>query len=157
MAKKTNKTTTKTPYGETVEITNKIPAECWNFTDGAIWEIPQNTKVKISNIHDAFHTSVMLERCTTTKVDTAYTLAPYLENEINGKVQRGYKFIINNKVLNENSTLVTKIPEVTDDIIGDLIAYETNTATKKQAKKLFSTLKKTGLGKKLQGHYSSRT
>ena len=42
------------------------------------------------------------------------------------------------------------------DLVGELMAYEDGSGDDKRTSKLFSHLKKTGIGSKLQGHYSSR-
>jgi hypothetical protein len=61
---------------------------------------------------------------------------------------------VNNEILSE--AIGIELPRKTADIVGDLIAYEENHASPSQVKRLFKTLKKTGLGLKLQGHYSSK-
>ena len=69
-------------------------------------------------------------------------------------VQRGYRFIINNEELGK--ALGVPIPKKTEDLVGDILAYETGAASPSQTKKLFKSLKKSGTDQKLQRHYSSR-
>ncbi len=63
---------------------------------------------------------------------------------------KGMKFV---KIPKSFSPEKVKVPR---DIVDDILDYESGRMTRGQEKKFFSKLKKTGLGYKLQGHYSSR-
>lgn len=67
-----------------------------------------------------------------------------------------YNFKTNYKVINVPDN--TKLSPITahDKMIENLIAYESGELNEKETKTFFKQLKKSGVGKSLQGHYSSR-
>jgi hypothetical protein len=42
------------------------------------------------------------------------------------------------------------------DLVDDLMAYESGEMSEQNVKKLFNKLRKSGVGRHLQGHYSSK-
>ena len=141
------------PYGQTLPLLQPIPkCECWNSTTGGTADLPAGLFITVEHAYDATQTTVLASTCGSSirKDDPRIHLGGLPLS--NG--DKGYRFIIPNTFL--ALALGTPMPEKTEDIVGDLIAYETGQMSPKQEKKLFKTLKSSGLGKKLQGHYSSR-
>jgi hypothetical protein len=64
----------------------------------------------------------------------------------------------------EENYVVVKVPKIikpqkvsaSDKFINNIINYEAGNLNKTKTKQLFNKLRKTGIGYKLQGHYSSR-
>jgi len=67
-----------------------------------------------------------------------------------------YNFEENYKVVNVPASTPEAKPTAHDKFIDGIIQYESGEATPEQERKLFKKLKTSGIGKKLQGHYSSR-
>lgn len=122
------------PYGQTFALKSPLAnVECWNRNDHERFTLPAGTLLKLEHANDAKHTTCMASR----------EMFPGC-----------YRWIVGNVEL--EAAIGIEIPHVTGDLIGELIAYESGEATPKQTRQLFTTLRKTGIGSKLQGHYSSR-
>lgn len=67
-----------------------------------------------------------------------------------------YNFKKNYKVVNVPVSTPEADSNEKDKLVDAIIKYESGDASEKEEKKLFSKLRKTGVGKHLQGHYSSR-
>ena len=119
--------------------------ECWNAVDGSTATIKTGETIKVIRVYDATHTTI---RC------SQEDGRPLTHPDGTPSPQMGYRFIVENSVL--GPAIGVKMPKKTADLVGDLMAYENGTATPKQTAKLFKTLKKSGIGKQLQGHYSSQ-
>ena len=145
-----------TYYGKSfVTLTPIENVECWNCSDGTVGTIPAETTLKVEYAYDATHTVVMVETGPGLLENKSYRLYGVKLGDLpNGQPHFGYRFIVPNGTL--GAAISVDMPESTPDLIGDLIAYEDGTATEETTSRLFRTLKKTGIGSRLQGHYSSR-
>jgi hypothetical protein len=138
----------KIPYRETFKLKRKLESvECWNFSGDDRYDIPKGRMVRLDNSGSATETVVTVLDRNGNSVGI-----PCLRT--GGAWQQGYRFIVDNQVLGK--AIGIKMPKTTPDLVGDIIAYETGEATPKQAAKLMRDLKKSGIGKRLQGHYSSK-
>jgi len=136
------------PYGQTFKLNQPIlSVECWNFTRGELFDLPVGTSISLECVNDAKHTTV----CVRDSNGRANGLPLMFKN---GTTQTGYRFIVENQCLGRAIGL--EMPKRTMDLVGDLIRYEEGKSNEKQTKRLFNTLRKTGIGNRLQGHYSSR-
>lgn len=145
--------TTTAPYGQTLQLLEPIPnCECWNSTNGATANLPKGMFITLEHAYDSTQTTVLASSCGSSALKADPKIHVGGLPLSNGDT--GYRFIIPNTFLTH--ALGIQMPETTPDIVGDLIAYETGQMSHKQEKKLFKNLKSSGLGKKLQGHYSSR-
>ena len=139
---------TVAPYGRKFFTSMPlIGVECWNFTGGEKHTLPTGTILEVERVYDATHTTCML-------CDESGDHPGIMLSLKDGTQQRGYRFIVENQQLGKS--IGHPMPKKTQDMIGDLLAYESGNADGKQTKRLFRTLRKTGIGSKLQGHYSSR-
>lgn len=130
----------KAPYGKTFALkTPLVDVECWNRTANERYTLPAGTLLKLEHVNDATHTTCMAQ----TEGGKSRAIFPGC-----------YRWIVENQALGE--AIGVKMPKRTADLIGDIIRYESGEATAAQESKLFSTLRRTGIGRKLQGHYSSR-
>lgn len=128
------------PYDKIFTLSIDIPnAECWNWSNNERVTLPANTRVRVLRVYDATHTTIEV-------VDQNNNTVEFAPN--------GYRWIVPNTILAK--AIDAYVPERTADLIGDIIAYESGEASEQQTKKLFKKLQKTGIGRKLQGHYSSR-
>ncbi len=139
----------KIPYGQTFALKTALEnVECWNMTGNERFTLPAGTLLKLEHCYDSFHTTCMAQNpAAQTKVFPAIPEALEL-------FPGAYRFIVENQAL--GAAIGVPMPKKTADLVGDIIAYESGEADEKQTKRLFKTLKKTGIGSKLQGHYSSR-
>jgi len=143
----------KPPYKQTLPLLHPLPkSQCWNSTNGSTADLPAGLLITVEGGYDAWNTTILASTCGS----SAYPADPRIH--IGGLPLTdgtlGYRFIIPNQTLGE--ALGVSMPKKTGDIIGDIIAYESGEASPSQTRRLFRSLKKTGIGKKLQGHYSSR-
>jgi hypothetical protein len=125
--------------------------ECWNFTDGSTGKFNVGESVEVLHIYDTTHTVIQCEEKDGRPVflNGDHKVSPH-----SGERVMGYRFIAPNLAL--WNAIGVKRPRKTADLVGDLIAHETGNATPIQQKRLFRTLRKSGIGAKLQGHYSSQ-
>lgn len=141
---------TQAPYGQTFPLLSDLTnVECWNFTDNSRYTLPKGTMLKVEHVNDATHTTCMV----------IVPKPPLREDgcqpaDVSPIAHNAWRFIVENQAL--AAAIGVPMPKKTADLVGDIIAYESGTASPKRTKKLFSTLRKTGIGRKLQGHYSSR-
>jgi hypothetical protein len=149
------------PYGKTFQLKAAlVDVECWNFSTPQRFTVPAGLLVRLDTIADTTHTTVCVvdEAGEASGIELGYV--PTFHHHIpstHDRTQRtaiGYRFIVENQILGE--AIGIEMPKTTSDLVGDLIAYETGTTDDKTTKRLFKTLKKTGIGSRLQGHYSSR-
>lgn len=119
--------------------------ECWNCTDGSSGDFQAGETIRVLHVHDKTHTTI---QC---KEKDGHPL-----NNPDGtpSERKGWRFIVPNTMLAR--AIQAEVPLETVDLIGDLIAYETGEADEETTERLFNTLRETGIGSKLQGHYSSR-
>lgn len=130
----------KIPYGKTFVLKTELTGiECWNRTDGERFTLPAGTLLKLEHVNDATHTTCMAQ----TEGGESREMFPGC-----------YRWIVENQAL--GVAIGVRMPKRTGDLVGDIMAYESGEATPKQEKRLFSTLHRTGIGRRLQGHYSSR-
>lgn len=128
------------PYHKTFTLLADIPnVECWNWTSGKTVTLPKGATLKVIQVYDATHTTCSI-------VDEKGETVEFAPS--------GYRWIINNTALSK--AIGAYVPRRTGDLVGDLIAYESGESSPKQTARLFKKLRKTGIGRKLQGHYSSR-
>lgn len=128
------------PYGKTFALKRALEnVECWNKSSDERYTLPVGTLLKVEHVNDATHTTCMAQD----KHGKAPELFPGC-----------YRWIVENQALGD--AIGITMPNKTGDLVGDIIAYAIGDATPKQAKRLFTTLRKTGIGRKLQGHYSRR-
>lgn len=135
------------PYGLKFKLTEPLrDVECWNFITDSTFTLPAGSTIELCSVSDSKHTTVRLldETGECNGVELTYMSRGQLVK------QRGYRFIINNKVLGEAMSMT--FPETTEDIVGDIIAYENGEATPEQEAKLLAN----PICRHLQGHYSSR-
>ena len=118
--------------------------ECWNYTRGETATFQAGETIEVCNPNDATHTTILCSQ---------EDGRPVSNRDGTPADKNGYRFIVQNDVLSE----AIGIPiGTTYDFVGEILAYENGELDKKRTKKLFAYLKKTGIGGKLQGHYSSR-
>lgn len=151
----------RVPYGEQFMLLLELKdVECWNYGDCKA-TLPIGTVVKLDSVNDATHTTISLPQHKNGIPITFKDGRPY--SGVSHKHPRdpgnytggnGYRFIVENKAL--GAAIGVLMPRTTPDIVGDIMAYESGQADEKQTKRLFKTLQRTGIGHKLQGHYSSR-
>ena len=143
-----------TPYGRTFTLKTALEhVECWNCSDGSTGTIPGGTLILVEYANDSTRTTVMVKDGEGPKGRMGLTL----ENKPDGsppQQKAGYRFIVENQAL--GAAIGVPMPKKTADLVGDIIAYETGEADDEQTDRLFDTLRETGIGAKLQGHYSSR-
>jgi hypothetical protein len=153
------KTKAQSPYGQTATTARELTGvECWNFISRDTFTLPAGTRLRIDNPSDATKTVVcVVDECGEAvglRLTYTPTRFPHIL-AIDGPVhQTGYRFIVCNGALAEATGL--PIPTRTFDLVGELIAYETGKASTKRVRRLFGRLRETGIGSRLQGHYSSR-
>jgi hypothetical protein len=154
------KTSKPSIYNKTYVLNRALEhVECWNFIDGMQATIESGQTIEVCHPYDAFHTTI---QCTNPDGIPVFTKENLPFSGVSWPHPKGgtytgsngYRFIVNNEILSE--AIGIELPRKTADIVGDIIAYEENHASPSQVKRLFKTLKKTGLGLKLQGHYSSK-
>jgi hypothetical protein len=149
---------------------NKV--ECWNQSDGCWANFAAGETIQAVHAYDPFNTVILWSgamddkqegRPLTRKNGTPALHVPRTFDDGSGKPYfpgaeptplLGYRFIVNNDVLGK--AIGVKLPRKTRDLVGEIMAYEDGTASPGQVKRLFGALKRTGLGSRLQGHYSSR-
>lgn len=143
------------PYGQSFVLRRPLTdVECWNSSRDSTSSFAVGETITLCRVYDATHTTVVCAekdgRPLTNKDGTPdlYTVGTQQYP------RHGYRFIVPNQILGE--AIGIEMPATTPDLVGDLIAYETGEATPEQEAALFETLRETGIGKKLQGHYSSR-
>ena len=141
------------PYHKTFKLLKPLEkVRCWNFVSNDTFTVQAGLLITLNHPNDATSTTV----CVVDKDGKAPgILLNYVPHGRTEPVQQlGYRFTVNNLVLGD--AIGIPMPERTYDLVGDILAYETGKATDRQTKRLFTHLRKTGLGKQLQGHYSSR-
>lgn len=119
--------------------------ECWNFSDGSVGNFQAGETIRVQRVYDSTHTTILCAE---------KGGRPVTKPDGTMKVSLGYRFIVPNTMLAQ--AIDADVPLETDDLVGDIIAYETGTADKQTTDRLFTTLRKTGIGSKLQGHYGRR-
>jgi hypothetical protein len=151
----------KVPYGQTFALKTALEnVKCWNFTTDQTFTVPAGLLVRLENVDDATHTTVCVVDSEGKAPGIELTYIPRYfahiasTHELQPITALGYRFIVENQAL--GSAIGIPMPKKTADLVGDIIAYESGMADEKQTKRLFKTLKTTGIGSKLQGHYSSR-
>ena len=55
-----------------------------------------------------------------------------------------------------NKNLKKRVSGKQTDLVDDLMAYESGELSPQNVKRLFNKLRKSGVGRHLQGHYSSK-
>lgn len=151
----------KVPYGETFTLKTPLEnLECWNHGD-CMATLPVGETVKLDSVSDATHTTLSLPKRpdgipVTFKDGRPYTGVEHQHPREDRKYtgSNGYRFIVENQAL--GAAIGVPMPKKTMDLVGDIMAYESGEADEKTVKRLFRTLRKTGIGSRLQGHYSSR-
>lgn len=149
------------PWKQTFKLKHDLTeVECWNFTSGDKFTLPAGTLVRLENVNDSTSITVCVvdEKGNAPGIELTYvpTYHAHIKSthDRTPVVQRGYRFICENQKL--SAAIGIPLPEKQYDLVGEIMAYESGQASPTRTKKLFSTLRKTGIGKKLQGHYSSR-
>jgi hypothetical protein len=131
-------------YGKTVVLLKAVEAECWNFADGSLHELPEGARIRTEHVSDETHTVVML-------VDEKGE-APGVELvRKDGTRQTGYRFVVDNAKLAEATCL--DVPRRTRDIVAEMMAWEAGELGEDQTARLFRTLRKDGTLRNLQGCY----
>jgi hypothetical protein len=140
-------------YGKVFVLkTPLLKVECWNSSNGAWADFAAGERIEVNHAYDAYHTNISWEGCIGR--DGFHAEGRPLTNMDGTPGHLGYRFIVNNVALGK--AIGVEMPAKTADIVGDIMAYEAGETTPAQRKKLFRTLKRTGIGAGLQGHYSSR-
>ncbi len=138
---------TQVPYGKTFLLLSPlVDVECWNLTSGEKFTLQAETLIRLEHVNDYTHTTIQLMNGNNQTVGTLL--------QTKDGVREGYRFIVENQALSK--AIGIPMPKKTPSLVSDIMAYENGTADEKTTKRLFKTLKKTGIGSKLQGHYSSR-
>lgn len=95
--------------------------------------------------------------------DTEERRAKALAQKLFNKKLAGGMFVETAKPYDfEQNYVVVKVPKIVKplrhkhDFVDDIISYESGKLSPQNTKKLFNKLRRTGVGKHLQGHYSSR-
>jgi hypothetical protein len=139
------KIATQGPYGQIFNLQSPLEqVESWNHTDGSLTTIPAGEAVRVLHVYDSSSTTI--QSCREEGLE--------VRCPADGKSSIGYRFIVNNVALSK--AIGVQLPVRTRDLVGEIIAYENGQAAAPQTRRLFRTLRRTGLGKGLQGHYSSR-
>jgi hypothetical protein len=148
-------------YGQVVVIASALPdVECWNFNCDDRFTLPAGTRIRVEHVNDAKYTTVTVvdEQGEAPGIELTYTPRYFAHIESTHDrapvKQLGYRFIVENRALAVATGL--PIPVKTRDLVGEIVAYETGAASPRQTKRLFGHLRRTGIGSRLQGHYSSR-
>lgn len=134
--------------------------ECWNFTCNETFTVPAGLLVRLENVNDETSITVCVvdEKGNAPGIELTYVPRYFAHikstHDRTPVVQRGYRFIIENQKL--SAAIGIPLPEKQYDLVGNIMAYESGQLSAPKTKKLFTTLRKTGIGKRLQGHYSSR-
>ena len=109
------------PYGQTLPLKRTIKAvECWNSNKGATADLPEGMFITVEHAYDATQTTVQAATSGgLSKADEKIRKGPLTLSDGSD----GYRFIVPNKVLGE--ALGVEMPEVTRDIVGEIIEAET--------------------------------
>ena len=149
------------PCHKTFKLLNGVTGvECWNFVTDDTFALPAGTLVRLEHVNDTESTVVLVVDAEGNSLGIELTATPRYFAHIHGKetpkpfTQLGYRFCINNVVLGD--AIGVKLPKKTRDVVAEIIAYEQGDLDDKGTTKLFNHLRKSGLGKQLQGHYSSQ-
>lgn len=151
----------KAPYGQAFVLKTALEnVECWNHGD-CMATLPAGEVVELVCVNDATHTTIRLPNQedgipVAFKDGRPYTGIKHQHPRENREYVggNGYRFIAENQAL--GAAIGVPMPKKTADLVGDIIAHESGQADEKTTKRLFKTLKKSGIGSKLQGRYSSR-
>lgn len=115
----------KTPYGKTLQLKKDLTdTECWNSSEGATATLPAGMFVTIQHPYDATSTTLLAA----TEVGMLKAHPDIQKGGIllsNG--YKGYRFIVPNNILAD--ALEIEMDEKTEDIVGDIIVYETTHCT----------------------------
>lgn len=130
-----------------------IDVECWNFSDGKTGRFDAGETIRVLSVYDSTHTTISATNEPGRGIGRTGE-RPVWNRDGTPYKSPGYRFIVPNALL--ATAIDADVPATTPDLIGDLIAYESGEATDDQEDRLFRTLRETGIGKHLQGHYSSR-
>lgn len=146
-------------YGQTFTLLEPLErVECWNFSSEVIGNFAAGETITVLHGYDSTQTTIQCAEKDGRPVfnpDGTPLMSKHKFLEGGEPAQQvGYRFIVNNEALGK--AIGVDMPKKTPDLVGDLMAYEDGTATPKQTKRLFRQLRKSGIGSKLQGHYSSR-
>jgi hypothetical protein len=128
-----------------VLIAPLVNVECWNCTDGSSGDFQPGETIHVLHAYDSTHTTI---KCSEKDGH------PLTHPSGKPSQSKGWRFIVPNTMLAR--AIQADVPLETPDLIGDLIAYENGEADEETTERLFDTLRETGIGSKLQGHYSSR-
>ena len=131
-------------YGKTVVLRKAVKAECWNFVDGSMHELPKGARIRVEHVSDAEKTVVMA-------VDEKGEAVGMELVRKDGKKQLGYRFVVANVDLAGATGL--DVPARTRDVVGEMMAWEQGDLDEKGTVSLFKTLKDEGMLGKLQGCY----
>jgi hypothetical protein len=130
-------------YGKDFVLRSPLEqVRCWNCTDGSTGSFAVGETITVVCIYDAHSTTILCKEADG---------RPLTNKDGTPQRTEGYRFIVPNAML--NSAIDADVPLTTPDLIGDIIAYEEGTASPEQEQALFETLRESGLGYKLQGHY----
>ncbi len=122
--------------------------ECWNFTDGKYASFAVGEEIKPIRAFDATHTTFECKECDADGRPVCNADGSTYAGS------NGYRFIADNNALAEATGL--PIPEKVFDLVGQIMAYESGELDEAQTQELMDYLRTTGIGKQLQGRYSSR-
>jgi hypothetical protein len=147
------------PYKKVFALkTPLVGVKCWNFVSDQTFTVPAGLLIRLDNSGSETETVVCIvdEKGNAPGIELEYLPTyhahiPWTHDRTPAK-QRGYRFIVENQALGE--AIGIEMPNRTPDLVGDIIAYESCEASPKQTRQLFNTLRKTGIGSKLQGHYA---
>lgn len=156
----------KSPYHQKVVLKKDlVNVECWNCTDKTTGTIPAGTTVEIQCVNDEESTTIQVVSgpalmsdaglyepqlpCCSVKVSLGLPLNT--TEQVGGRTRLGYRFIVNNAVLNDATGL--NLPLKTRDIVGDMMRFEEGNMTEDEARELLTTLRDDGTLRGLQGSY----
>lgn len=105
--------------------------------------IPAGMRIRLDTVHDQSSITV----CLVDEKDKAIPLPGVL-------LRDHYRFDVPNAIL--GPALGITLPVKQRDIVAEIMHYEQGDATPKEERSLFAELRRSGLGYRLQGHYSSR-
>ncbi len=144
------------PYNKVFTLLQPLEhVECWNYYCAAWATIPAGELIEVCHENDATHTTISVKPGHANEGIPVFMpdSAPMMLRDGSGP-SMGYRFIVDNQVLGE--AIGVTMPKRTADLVGQIINYESGDASPVETERLFKTLRRTGIGRKLQGHYSSR-
>lgn len=148
----------ETIYGREFTLLEPLEkVECWNYSSAVHGNFAAGEKITVVQIYDAHHTTILCAeeggRPTFNADGSPHTWTPSYDGAV-PQPSLGYRFIVNNEVLSK--AIGFPIPKQTPDLVGDILAYESGEMTEDEEEEFLDRLAESGVGNKLQGHYSSR-